>query len=70
MERLQNFVGGEWRASSANEGLKVMNPASAKVLAEVRGMTLEALAELTTGNFRRLFGKAGAVRSVASGVPA
>jgi TatD DNase family protein len=43
---------------------------TAKVLAEVRGMTLEALAELTTGNFRRLFGKAGAVRSVASGVPA
>jgi TatD DNase family protein len=27
-------------------------------LAEVRGMTVEALAELTTGNFRRLFRKA------------
>jgi TatD DNase family protein len=31
---------------------------TARVLAEVRGMTPEALAELTTGNFRRLFRKA------------
>jgi TatD DNase family protein len=30
---------------------------TAKVLAEVRGMTPEALAELTTANFRRLFAK-------------
>ncbi len=35
MERLQNFIGGAWRASSASETLKVINPASAKVLAEV-----------------------------------
>jgi len=33
---------------------------TAKVLAEVRGMTPEALAELTTANFRRLFQKAAA----------
>jgi TatD DNase family protein len=33
---------------------------TAKVLAEVRGVTPEALAELTTGNFRRLFRKAAA----------
>ncbi len=31
---------------------------TAKVLADVRGMTPEALAELTTANFRRLFRKA------------
>ncbi len=31
---------------------------TARVLAEVRGMTPEALAELTTANFRRLFTKA------------
>src|ERR1700735_798106 len=35
MERLQNFVDGGWRASSANDALKVIDPASAKVLAEV-----------------------------------
>ena len=35
MERLQNFIGGDWRASSASEALNVINPASAKVLAEV-----------------------------------
>ena len=33
---------------------------TAKVLAEVRGMTPEALADLTTANFRRLFRKAAA----------
>jgi TatD DNase family protein len=33
---------------------------TAKVLAELRGMTPEALAALTTGNFRRLFRKAAA----------
>lgn len=33
---------------------------TAKVLAEVRGMTPEAVADLTTGNFRRLFRKAAA----------
>jgi TatD DNase family protein len=33
---------------------------TAKVLAEQRGMTPEALADLTTGNFRRLFRKAAA----------
>ena len=35
MERLQNFIEGDWRASSASETLNVINPASAKVLAEV-----------------------------------
>lgn len=35
MDRLQNFIGGEWRRSSAKESLNVVNPASAKVLAEV-----------------------------------
>ncbi len=34
-ERLQNFVDGAWRTSSAAETLDVLNPASAKVLAEV-----------------------------------
>lgn len=33
---------------------------TAKVLAELRGMTPEELADLTTGNFRRLFTKAAA----------
>ena len=35
MDRLQNFIDDAWRASSASEALKVINPASAKVLAEV-----------------------------------
>jgi len=35
MERLENFIDGVWRPSSAKETLKVVNPASAKVLAEV-----------------------------------
>ena len=35
MERLQNFIDGGWRASSANDALNVIDPASAKVLAEV-----------------------------------
>ncbi len=34
-ERLQNFVDGNWRASSASQALDVINPASAQVLAEV-----------------------------------
>src|SRR6202451_4474537 len=35
MERLQNFIEGDWRTSSATETLNVVNPASTKVLAEV-----------------------------------
>ena len=35
MERLQNFIEGDWRGSSATETLNVINPASATVLAEV-----------------------------------
>src|SRR5580704_15410659 len=35
MDRLQNFIGGAWRPSSASEALKVINPASAAVIAEV-----------------------------------
>jgi malonate-semialdehyde dehydrogenase (acetylating)/methylmalonate-semialdehyde dehydrogenase len=35
MDRLRNFVGGAWRASSPAETLHVINPATAKVLAEV-----------------------------------
>ena len=34
-ERLENFVDGGWLASNATEALKVLNPASAEVLAEV-----------------------------------
>jgi malonate-semialdehyde dehydrogenase (acetylating) / methylmalonate-semialdehyde dehydrogenase len=34
-ERLQNFIDGAWRASSADQALNVINPASARVLAEV-----------------------------------
>ncbi|MGP8253805.1 MAG: CoA-acylating methylmalonate-semialdehyde dehydrogenase [Terracidiphilus sp.] len=34
-ERLQNFIDGAWRSSSATEALNVINPASATVLAEV-----------------------------------
>ena len=34
-ERLQNFIDGTWRKSAAHEALKVLNPASAEVLAEV-----------------------------------
>ena len=44
---------------------------TAKVLAEVKGMTPEALANLTTANFRRLFAKAvtpGEARSVSAPV--
>lgn len=35
LKRLENFVDGTWRPSSAVEALKVLNPASAQVLAEV-----------------------------------
>ena len=35
MERLQNFIEGDWRTSSASETLNVINPASTAVLAEV-----------------------------------
>jgi malonate-semialdehyde dehydrogenase (acetylating)/methylmalonate-semialdehyde dehydrogenase len=34
-ERLQNFIDGNWRSSSAGDALSVINPASAAVLAEV-----------------------------------
>ena len=34
-EHLRNFVNGEWRNAGAPESLKVLNPASAQVLAEV-----------------------------------
>ena len=34
-QRLDNFIGGAWRPSSAAQALKVLNPASAQVLAEV-----------------------------------
>jgi malonate-semialdehyde dehydrogenase (acetylating) / methylmalonate-semialdehyde dehydrogenase len=34
-ERLQNFIDGGWRASTAQDALHVLNPASAQVLAEV-----------------------------------
>jgi malonate-semialdehyde dehydrogenase (acetylating)/methylmalonate-semialdehyde dehydrogenase len=35
LKRLENFVEGAWRPSRAVEALKVLNPASAQVLAEV-----------------------------------
>jgi malonate-semialdehyde dehydrogenase (acetylating) / methylmalonate-semialdehyde dehydrogenase len=35
IERLQNFIDGAWRLSAADQALNVLNPASAKVLAEV-----------------------------------
>lgn len=35
LERLKNFVDGDWRPSNAVETLKVINPATAKPLAEV-----------------------------------
>ena len=34
-ERLLNYINGSWQASTAGEALKVLNPASAAVLAEV-----------------------------------
>jgi malonate-semialdehyde dehydrogenase (acetylating)/methylmalonate-semialdehyde dehydrogenase len=34
-ERLRNYINGSWQASTAGEVLKVLNPASAAVLAEV-----------------------------------
>jgi malonate-semialdehyde dehydrogenase (acetylating) / methylmalonate-semialdehyde dehydrogenase len=34
-QRLQNFIDGDWRGSSAGQVLDVLNPASAEVLAEV-----------------------------------
>ena len=40
---------------------------TAKVLADVRDMTPDSLADLTTTNFRRLFGKAGAISSSMAG---
>jgi malonate-semialdehyde dehydrogenase (acetylating)/methylmalonate-semialdehyde dehydrogenase len=35
VQRLENFVNGTWRSSKAVEALKVLNPASAEILAEV-----------------------------------
>jgi malonate-semialdehyde dehydrogenase (acetylating)/methylmalonate-semialdehyde dehydrogenase len=35
LQRLENFVDGNWRVSRAVEALKVLNPASAEALAEV-----------------------------------
>jgi len=35
LKRLENFIDGTWRPSSAVEALNVLNPASAQVLAEV-----------------------------------
>ena len=34
-QRLQNFIGGAWSASTATDSLPVLNPASAQLLAEV-----------------------------------
>jgi acyl-CoA reductase-like NAD-dependent aldehyde dehydrogenase len=34
-ERLQNFIDGAWRPSAAAKTLNVLDPASAKVLAQV-----------------------------------
>lgn len=34
-ENLQNFIGGEWKQSTAAESMNVLNPASAEVLARV-----------------------------------
>jgi malonate-semialdehyde dehydrogenase (acetylating)/methylmalonate-semialdehyde dehydrogenase len=34
-DRLQNFIDGAWRASTADQSVSVLNPASAEVLAEV-----------------------------------
>ena len=34
-ERLLNYINGSWQPSAAGEVLKVLNPASAAVLAEV-----------------------------------
>jgi malonate-semialdehyde dehydrogenase (acetylating)/methylmalonate-semialdehyde dehydrogenase len=35
MQRLENFINGEWQAPASTASLKVLNPASAQVLAEV-----------------------------------
>ena len=35
IDRLQNYIDGAWRPSLAEQALKVINPASAKVLVEV-----------------------------------
>lgn len=43
---------------------------TAKVLAEIRDLSKEALAELTTANFRRLFGKTVAAPGATGTVPA
>jgi malonate-semialdehyde dehydrogenase (acetylating) / methylmalonate-semialdehyde dehydrogenase len=34
-DKLLNYIGGEWRASSATEYLKVVNPATAEVMGQV-----------------------------------
>ena len=41
MEKLKNFIDGEWRASSAAETLKVENPATRELLAEVTPSSAE-----------------------------
>lgn len=41
MERLKNYIGGEWRESSSSEVLAVRNPATDEVLAEVPLSTRE-----------------------------
>lgn len=56
IERLQNFIDGAWSASTADQALKVLNPASTAVLAEVPLSPASDVAKAAVGAARAFVG--------------